>query len=443
MQPIKIASMRLENVKRVRAVCMTPAENGLTVIGGRNGQGKTSVLDAIAWALGGERYKPTAAQRQGSVLPPDLEIRLSNGLLVQRKGKAGALTVTDPEGRRYGQTLLNEFVSVFAIDLPKFLHATDREKAETLLRIIGVGDQLRGLEAKEKETYNRRRAIGQIADQKVKYAREMTSFDGVPQTPVSASELIAQQQEILARNGENQRKREQLHAITLRKHGLFDELRRVDAQMEEMKKRRDELMARYDGTVQDEAIALKAVSELRDESTAELEANIAMMDDINRKVRANLDKERAEEEARQMRAEYDELSAALEGIRREKRDLLSGAPLPLPGLTVEDGRLMYKGYAWDGMSASEQMIVGTAIARALNPSCGFVLLDKLEQMDKQTLDTFGEWLTREGLQAIATRVSTGEECTLIIEDGQAQEDGVTACSVGEPPQPIRWTDGQF
>lgn len=69
------------------------------------------------------------------------------------------------------------------------------------------------------------------------------------------------------------------------------------------------------------------------------------------------------------------------------------------------------------MSASEQLKVAAAIVRKLNPQCGFVLMDKLEQMDEETLQEFGAWLEKEGLQAIATRVSTGDECQIIIEDG--------------------------
>ena len=69
------------------------------------------------------------------------------------------------------------------------------------------------------------------------------------------------------------------------------------------------------------------------------------------------------------------------------------------------------------MSGSERLRVATAIVRKLNPQCGFVLLDKLEQMDLATLEEFGRWLEQEGLQAIATRVSTGDECSIIIEDG--------------------------
>ena len=72
------------------------------------------------------------------------------------------------------------------------------------------------------------------------------------------------------------------------------------------------------------------------------------------------------------------------------------------------------------MSGSQQLQVATAIVRKLKPDCGFVLIDKLEQMDQVTLAEFGAWLEQEGLQAIATRVSTGEECSVIITDGYSE-----------------------
>ena len=78
------------------------------------------------------------------------------------------------------------------------------------------------------------------------------------------------------------------------------------------------------------------------------------------------------------------------------------------------------------MSASEQLRVSAAIVRKLNPECGFVLMDKLEQMDIDTLNEFGKWLEAEGLQAIATRVSTGGECSIIIEDGYVKGDAYEA-----------------
>ena len=107
---MKITSFEIENVKRVRTVAYEPSQNGLTIIGGNNEQGKTSVLDAIAWALGGEKYRPSEAQREGSTLPPSLKIIMNNGLVVERKGKNSDLKVTDPSGKRAGQMLLNEFI---------------------------------------------------------------------------------------------------------------------------------------------------------------------------------------------------------------------------------------------------------------------------------------------------------------------------------------------
>ncbi len=92
------------------------------------------------------------------------------------------------------------------------------------------------------------------------------------------------------------------------------------------------------------------------------------------------------------------------------------------------------------MSGSDQFKVSTAIVRKLKPECGFVLLDKLEQMDMITLNEFSAWLEQEGLQAIATRVSTGEECQIIIEDGYVVKDE-TATPV--PPITPTWKGAAF
>ena len=97
---IKINRLEIENVKRVKAVKLEPSQNGLTIIGGNNNQGKTSILDAIAWALGGDKYRPSKAQREQSVIPPNLHIVMNNGLVVERKGKNSSLKVTDPDGKK-------------------------------------------------------------------------------------------------------------------------------------------------------------------------------------------------------------------------------------------------------------------------------------------------------------------------------------------------------
>lgn len=425
---IKINKLEIENVKRVKAVKMEPTANGLTIIGGNNGQGKTSVLDSIAWALGGNKFKPSQAQREGSAIPPNLHIVMSNGLIVERKGKNSDLKVIDPDGNKAGQNLLDSFIDELALNLPKFMQQSNREKASTLLQIIGVGEQLVLLEKEEQDTYNRRHAIGQIADQKEKFAKEQEYYPEAPKDLVSASDLIKAQQEILARNGENQRKRESLASIQ-RMH------EKASSDVERLKLELSEAETKLANTIQDLVTANKSVENLVDESTAELEKSITEIDEINRKVRANLDKDKAEEDARGYRAEYEELTEALTDVRKRKAALLDSADLPLPGLSVEDGELIYNGFKWDNMSGSDQLKVATAIVRKLNSNCGFVLLDKLEQMDQESLKEFGDWLEAEGLQAIATRVSTGEECSIIIEDGYvkgAEAEEMNTPAIEEP-----------
>lgn len=428
MESVKINSLEIENVKRVRAVKIVPTLNGLTVLGGRNNQGKTSILDSIAWVLGGNRFRPSNPQREGSVIPPTLKVTLNNGIVVERKGKNSDLKVTDPSGQKAGQQLLDSFVEQLALDLPKFMASSGKEKAQTLLKIIGVDEQLAKLDYEETSKFNERLAVGRIADQKTKFAKEMPYFEEVPKELVSVSEMIRQQQEILARNGENQRKRENLHR-------LEEKMQQINEQMEALLKQQTQVQ-------NDLQIARMDAVDLHDESTAELERNISEIEEINRKVRANLDKEKAEEDAKQYENQYMALTNDIEKIRKQKNDLLASADLPLDELSVEDGELIYKGQKWDGMSGADQMKVSTAIIRKLNPQCGFVLLDKLEQMDVETMQEFNNWLEAEGLQAIATRVSTGGECSLIIEDGYVV--GADQKPAEEPVQSIAtWKAGDF
>lgn len=426
---VKIAALEAENVKRIKAVALTPSPTGLTIVGGNNNQGKTSVLDALAWALGGEKFRPTAAVRDGALAPPHLKVILSNGVVVERRGKNSSLTVTDPTGQRSGQQLLNAFVEPLALDLPRFMQASDKDKADTLLNIIGVGDALTGLDREIKALYDRRTVIGQIGAQKRHAAEELTEYPDAPSEPVSAIELIQQQQEILLHNADNQRKRMKLAQLEEQEKQLGRRVQELSQELE---------MVEYQLTAvqQDVQDATKTVAQLQDESTTELEQSIRNVEEINRQVSANLAKSKAQDEAERYAQEYTALTEQIKAKRTARMDLLNGADLPLTGLGVEDGSLTYNGKHWQDISGSDQLRVATAIVRRLNPDCGFVLLDKLEQMDLATLAEFGSWLQAEGLQAIATRVSTGGECQIIIEDGRVKD-------AEEPPAPKAWTKGAF
>lgn len=416
---VKITSLELENVKRVKAVALEPVESGLTIIGGRNGQGKTSVLDAIAWALGGDRYRPGAAQRDGSVLPPSLKVTLSNGLTVERKGPQGKLVVTDETGKRHGQKLLDAFTEALALNLPKFLTASDREKAETLLNIIGVKDELDRLTLKEQGLYDTRTQVGRDRDRQRHLADGMEVYDeDLPNEPISVADLAQQYREANFLNTQNRLARERAAALNQK----YKELK---AQVMELQKAMEDTLEQMDA-------ANRQIVE--DVDLSELASQIDSAEEINRKINANAAFRKAAADADRLEKDYIDLTSQIELVRLERKKLLDGADLPLPGLGVEDGVLTMHGKPWDCMSGSEQLRAATAIVSRLKPECRFVLVDKLEQLDAETLREFSAWAAENDMQVIGTRVSTGSECSIIIEDGTAVKP--------EPPK-AKWKAGEF
>lgn len=408
-EPVKILCFSAGNFKALKAFYCEPKPEGLTVIGGDNGAGKSSCLDALAFAVGGKKYCPSNPKREGAIGDTTLHVDLSNGITVERKGKNLSLTVTDREGARHGQELLDAFISNIAIDLPKFYNASPKDKAHMILATLGIEDKLAELAKTEKEKYDTRTMVGREADRKQKAAEDMPWHEDAPEEPVSVAELIRQQQEILARNGIRAEHRRELASMTEEKNGIAQKI-------DELQKRHDALCAKiFD--------AQRAVSnDGEEESTAELEKQIANFEETNRKVAENAERTRRMEEADALNDQKDALTKEIEAIRAERIALLQGADFPLDGLSVNDsGELVYNGQPWDCMSGSQQLIVSCAIASRINPSCRFVLMDKLEQLDLTTLAEFDKWLKTQDLQCIATRVSTGGECSLIIEDGEVKE----------------------
>lgn len=265
--------------------------------------------------------------------------------------------MTDPTGQRSGQQLLNAFVEPLALDLPRFMQASDKDKADTLLNIIGVEDALTGLDREIKALYDRRTVIGQIGAQKRHAAEELTEYPDAPSEPVSAIELIQQQQEILLHNADNQRKRMKLAQLEEQEKQLG---RRVQELSQELEMVEHQLTA----VQQDVQDATKTVAQLQDESTAELEQSIRNVEEINRQVSANLAKSKAQDEAERYAQEYTALTEQIKAKRTARMDLLNGADLPLTGLGVEDGSLTYNGKHWQDMSGSDQLRVATPLCAA-------------------------------------------------------------------------------
>ena len=284
---VRILTLELENVKRVKAVAMTPAPAGLTVIGGDNRQGKTSILDGIVYALGGERHRPTNLQREDGQAAARIEVVLSNGLKVERKGKNCSLTVTDTTGARQGQKLLDSFIEELALDLPKFMRATGREKAAVLLRILGIEEQLATLDREEKAAYDERTAQGRMAAAKKAHAEAMPEHHDAPEDIVSAADMVAQAQAVMARNAERQAARNAIAQKRTARDRFADQAR---AQSERVTRLREELAEAERRLEQIEidlahAADVVAVAERApvgdDESTAAIEAAMAELETTN------------------------------------------------------------------------------------------------------------------------------------------------------------------
>ena len=319
-EPVKILCISAENFKALKAFYCEPKPEGLTVIGGDNGAGKTSCLDVIAYALGGAKYRPSNPKRDGAIGDTTLHVELSNGLVVERKGKNLSLTVTDKDGARHGQELLDSFISEIAIDLPKFYNASAKEKAHMILATLGIEEKLAELAKREKEKYDTRTMVGREADKKQKAAEDMPWHEDAPAEPVSVSELVKQQQDILARNGIKEEHRRNFQAY-------HSELERVNMEMDRLSARREELFAKIKAA-EDE--------DFTPESTAELEEQIANFEEVNRKVAENAERTRRLEEADALSDQRDALTKEIEEIRDERMALLKDADFPLEGLSVDD-----------------------------------------------------------------------------------------------------------
>lgn len=502
-----ITSLEVENVKRVKAVSIEFPKTGLFTIGGRNAQGKTSILSAIEYALGGEKHRPSSFVRDGAEAPAHIVAKLSNGIVVEKVGDK-KVKITDPDGHRAGQELLNEFIGEFAIDLPKFMAQKPKDKADTLLKIIGVGDQLALLDKEETALYDERHDTGVIADQKEKAAKEMPYHPDVGEVEVSLAELTAKLQAVVAENGRRQgladriakgkarlsaidcelaatassrdlakeTAKSRLDTITYqadtnhdakikalelaRENGIADAKRLYEATLAALEQTyatetaaahvlRDTTKAAA-ARASEEAIAsadtnyAQAEARLASEKsgietelsvyntdpaslaiqpTDELAEQIRTCEQNNAKIKENAARAKCIAESNDMWVTYKEYDAKIADVRLRRQKLLDGANLPLSGLSAQNGTLYYKGREWDCMSGSEQLTVACAIASAINPKCSCILADGMEQYDREQLDAIGKWAEDHGLQIICTRVSTGDECSVIIEDGSVQENG--------------------
>lgn len=421
-EEVRLLSLKAENVKRIEAVEIVFNQTGLTTIGGANGAGKTSVLDVIIWALGGDKYKPSNFMHDGAD-KVNICLDLGNGVTVTRTGKNGALKVSGGDGK---QSLLDTFYGALTMDLPKFMAATETEKTKKLLEAFPeLGAKLQSLNEMIAERFDQRTIVGRDQLQKQKYADELKYHEGIPDEPMVGTEMVKRLTAAMGVNAANDEIRR--NATTFK-----DDIARKELAAIRQQARVAEVQGMLDDAIRSHVELTKAVATAKaaydeavtkteglvDKDTTAIQAELEDIDLVNAKVRDNQNKLHAQEAAKILGENYASISDEIEELRQRRLDLLKKSKMPMDGLSIdEDSKLVFNGNRWDCMSTSEQYRVATALSAALKPSCKFVLLDRLESMDRKELAAFDVWLKEQGLQGIATRVSEGDECHIIIEDG--------------------------
>lgn len=407
----KLKTVSVAGFKRIKAIEVDVVENGLTVLGGKNRQGKTSFRDAIAWCLGGDKFKPSSPKNDESE-KTEINIILTDGTKVSRRGKSLALSAVDCKGRKLTQTHLKDKVPALALDLAEFMNAKPKEKATILLQCLGIGDELKEADAEIARLEDDRRILGREKVAKEKYAAELPEYKEAPKEPVVVADLLQKQKRLTSENAMNHEKRLEFTHIEDREAALSVEVENLRAILEQKELALMNLRS-------DVAKKKKEVDAMKDVDVSAVNEQIENAQEVNAQIETNARKAAAKEDAQKLVAQYDALTSDLELARKARVALMDGAKMPLEGLDVNDGNLTYNSKEWDCMSDSERIQVSIAIAQSFAPECGFANIGDIESLDIDTQNELKVWCEDNGFQIIAVRVSTHpEECTFMIEDGE-------------------------
>lgn len=412
----KLISLTIENVMRIKAIRLRfGPDGGLTVIGGKNAQGKTSVLKAIAMALGGKRAEvdtPINREAKTGKVILDLNRFVVRKEWSQKSGSTLRITTKDgKQGFTSPQKLLDGLLGDLSFDPLAFVNQKPAEQVATLKDLVGL--DFTEQDAKREKLYDRRRHIGQQVTQLKGQLEGMDFVEDVPKNEVSIGELLLERS---AQEGVNKQhaeiRQEEADAKASANKALL-----AAAEAENALKLAQAVVvaekSRWDGAKRD-AEALKD-----DYNVSETDAQISTAEQTNAGVRQNQARAKVEERLDSEKKDYDDLTEKITAIDDGKAAKIAAAEFPIDGLGFGDGTVTYQGMSLsDNASTAEQLRISTALGLALNPELKLALIDQGEKLDPEHLKVIADMATEKGARVIMTRVSEGDECDVIIEDGE-------------------------
>jgi len=402
-RPLTIVRLTAENVKRLRAVSITPSGD-LVVLSGRNGQGKSSILDAITYALGGAHTVCSEPVRRGE---ESAEVVCDLGdLIVTRKFAAGGrsvLEVTNREGLRYPspQKILDELTGRLAFDPLAFTKMEPRKQSETLRAITGL--DFSEAEGRRKMAFDERTASNREAKAAKARLDGIPKVEGLPAQTIAASVLAGQLATAQRSNSESA-------AVRLRSTQLQAEVERL----------RLELGHAEDAVCE----CLERVATLPGD--VDVDALVAQMSEID----ATNVKVRRQEQRAEIEADYNErtehsheLTQQIESIDLCQQQAIAEAKMPVAELGLRDGGVTLNGLPLEQASAAEQLRVSVAIALAMNPRLRVLLIRDASLLDRDSLALVAEMAREANAQVWIERVESDDATAVIIEDGMVVEGG--------------------
>lgn len=438
---MKLIELRAENVKRLKAARVAFGDS-MTVIGGKNGAGKSSVLDAIMYALAGASTLPGKPVRNGADKATiELDLEGTPNLVVRRKITAEGRTTLEIEQKNDDgskakiaspQKLLDSLVSSVAFDPLAFTRLRPQEQVESLRAAVGVS--VDDLDAKIRQLFDERTAVNRDVKQVESQLAGMPAFSGLPDAPIDPAEIIAEADAVNARNRQRD---DAKNALAMAQHNAEHAaslVERHETEIAEAQKKLDSLVAARSSVkdvADDRNTKAKAAKDALDalgpmEDSSAVAAKLGEVNAKNEQIRMNVARSEKADRLKAAQDQATDLSKQIDQLRQDRIDRLAGAEWPVDGLGFTDSGVTFNDLPFDQCSSAEQLRISTAIALAQNPKLPLGFIKDGSLLDADSLAMIEELAASRGAQIIVERVGNGAECSVVIEDGEVLDAAAVA-----------------
>lgn len=431
----KIVQLTATNIQRLYAVDITP-DSPLVKICGKNGEGKSSVLDSICSAIGGKAYVNDVPIRQGAE-SAEVVIRLDNGVTIRRTfTESGTyLKVTGAPNGKSGQAALDDLLGKLGFDPLAFMRMEARQQAQTLRDLLGL--DFTEHDADRKRLYDERTIVNRRLDEMRAAVATLPHYPDAPDAEVSSADVLAKIEAAQKHNSQQvtlSAAQTQARAALVQANSAIATTRATIAALEKQLATAKATLATQQSAsaAAEHAVckAQEAVAHFEPMDTTDLKAQLAGAEETNRQVRANAQRAAAIAEGQAKKAHADELTDSIIHLDEQKDATLESTAFPVPGLSFADDQVTYNGLPFSMASTAEQQRVSVAIGAAMNPKLKVIIIREGSLLDKRSLASLHEMAVEKDYQIWLERVTNGEESadgtSIVIEDGRVKGAPVTS-----------------